>query len=296
VLKTPFARTAPDQAAERPEAPRFIGERNTRATSDRAPDPDAPPMPSQAGIDDKRDIETTESRYRDGELDSGAPSSATPPTPPPAPPPAALAAEAEALRTPADEPAAPPQERLAEGPNPVDREVAKEKPAREKPKPAPARRAEEAKPEETAAKAEPARDSPKPAAPASAGKPGFTGFQRKTQIRGSISRRGTSALDVEDSPLGRYQAAISRAVERQWQRNCVRYRDLITPGFLTVRFVVESSGKVRSVGFVESADSGEVQKGFTLSSIREAEIPPMSAELKKQLNGEPLELIFNFYF
>ena len=99
-----------------------------------------------------------------------------------------------------------------------------------------------------------------------------------------------------DSPLGRYQAAIGRAVEQEWQRNCVRHRDYITPGFLTVRFYVEPTGKVRSVMFDGEMQTGEIQKGFTLNSIREAKLPPMPAALRKQFTKEPLELVFNFYF
>ncbi len=126
--------------------------------------------------------------------------------------------------------------------------------------------------------------------------PAFKGFQRKTAVIGSISRTGRSALDVEDSPLGRYQAALSRAVEQEWQRNCVRHRDFITPGFLTVRFFVEPGGKVRSVQFVGDMETGEVQKGFTLNSIRDAAIPPMPPALRKEYDQEPLELVFRFYF
>ena len=55
----------------------------------------------------------------------------------------------------------------------------------------------------------------------------------------------------------------------------MRHRDFITPGFLTVRFFVETGGKVRSVQFVGDMETGEVQKGFTLNSIRDAEIPAM---------------------
>ena len=101
---------------------------------------------------------------------------------------------------------------------------------------------------------------------------------------------------MADSPLGRYQAALSRAVEQEWQRNCVRHRDFITPGFLTVRFFVAASGKVRSVQFVGDMETGEVQKGFTLNAIRDAQIPAMPAALRREYDQEPLELIFRFYF
>jgi hypothetical protein len=286
-----FARTSPDQAAPPPENTAFIGERDTRATSDRTPTADTPPLPSQAGIDprDELDIETTESDYQDGEL--------APQTPSPAEPEAAVAAAQvpppTPTQNPAPQPAAslpPPREALLDGPNPVDVQVPRETAASEEIKPTPEPR--------------PAADSLPPTPPAvaetpkskSTQDPAFSGFQRKTAVVGSISRTGRSALDVADSPLGRYQAAISRAVEQEWQRNCVRHRDFITPGFLTVRFFVETSGKVRSVQFVGDMETGEVQKGFTLNSIRDADIPSMPKALHAEYDDEPLELIFRFYF
>lgn len=298
-----FARTSEDQASARPEKPAFIGERDTEATSDRAPDPTAQAMPSQSGIDPVRsEVETTESRYKEGEIGDEGKSEpvaqATPPAPeapmaeqsPPSP---EKAAEPDVRPGPESMPA--PREQLAQGPNPVEVPVAAD-PEKEAPKPTPANRATEAaQPKPPAPQKQTAQETPKEASPAGQA-PGFKGYQRKTQIQGSISRTGKSALAVENSAMGRYQAALSRAVEQEWQRNCVRYRDYITPGFLTVRFVVEQNGKVRSVAFVGAMQSGEVQKGFTLNAIRQAEIPAMPADLKKELGTDPLELIFNFYF
>jgi hypothetical protein len=189
-----FARTSPDQAAPPPENTAFIGERDTRATSDRAPLADAPPLPSQAGIDprDELDIETTESDYQDGTLS---------PQPPSLPEPETTAA-AEALpQTPAQtlqpQPAAslpPPREALLDGPNPVDVQVPRETAASEEIKPTPEPRpAAENLPPTPPAVAE----TPKPTPPKD---PAFSGFQRKTAVVGSISRTGRSALDVADSP------------------------------------------------------------------------------------------------
>jgi hypothetical protein len=284
-----FARTSADQAGQPAENPAFIGERDTRAASGRTPVADAPALPSQAGIEprDETDIETTESDYQDGELAADNPAAPMPeaavaPSPPPMPvqepAPAATAS------------APPPREVLLEGPNPVDVQVPRETATGGEIKPTPEPRPE---PVEITPPAPAVAQQPKPAA---SDKPAFRGYQRKTAIVGSISRTGRSSLDVEDSPLGRYQAAISRAVELEWQRNCVRHRDFITPGFLTVRFFVETSGKVRSVQFVGDMETGEVQKGFTLNSIRDAAIPPMSGALRNEYEKEPLELIFRFYF
>ncbi|MCX6868179.1 MAG: hypothetical protein NTV46_18610 [Verrucomicrobia bacterium] len=303
-----FARTSQDQSAPRPDTPAFMGERNTRATSDRPPEPTAPPMPSQAGITpkDAMDIETTESNYQDGSLAStqAAVSPTDPSTTPPArdtPIPADSSPAKDAAALPPPHPTGPApvsnpppaRELLLDGPHPVDvpvpREVAKEDAIKPKPED---RQTARLPPLQTTGPAK-TLETPKPTPPR---EPGFRGFQRKTAVTGSISRTGRSALDVEDSPLGRYQAALSRAVELEWQRNCVRHRDFITPGFLTVRFFVEPGGKVRSVQFVGDMATGEVQKGFTLNSIRDAEIPPMPATLRKQYDKEPLELIFRFFF
>ena len=294
-----FARTSEDQLAPAPEKPAGIGERNTQATSDRRPDPTAPPLPSQAGID-RDDLETTESRYQDGSLASDQISKNLPPPPSPAathtaePAITETSSPGEKTDTPGmdDSKSSPSsRERLMEGPNPVDVPVPQDTAENDAIKPTPPKSPKDGRPEPKAASA------PKPAATVPATHdPGFRGYQRKSAIVGSISRTGRSALDVADSPLGRYQAVISRAVEQEWQRNCVRHRDFITPGFLTVRFFIETNGRVRSVQFVGDMETGEVQKGFTLNSIRDADIPAMPAAVRKDFAKEPLELIFNFYF
>ncbi|WP_193210789.1 hypothetical protein [Luteolibacter marinus] len=298
-----FARTSPDQEKSAAESPDFIGERNTRATSDSVAEAQNPDQPNQRGREPKweDEVETTESNYQDGDLSNDRVALAeAPPTEPT--PQSADTAE----RSPADPAmrqqgevdaeselpeAAPPKEKLAEGPVAVDRMV-KDMVPEEAPKATPPRRrvegelepSEKQKPEE-----QPKQQVAKEA-------PGFRGFQQKTRLVGSLSRVGRSALNVEDSVLGRYHAAVSRAVEREWQRNCVRNRDFIVPGQLTLSFVLDASGKVRSKYIVEVFGVGDIQKGFTLNSIRDAEIPAMPADLKKQLDGEPLELIYRFNF
>ena len=296
--KPEMARTSEDQRGKRPDKPAFIGERDTEATSDRAPDVSAPPLPSQKGRKprDESDIETTDSAYRDGKLpllNQPAQEAASPPSEP-----ATSAEHAQPESTP--EPALPatsgqpsslppPRENTLEGPEPVEVPVPKEQ-------------KESIKPSQEASQI-PSRKGTKPKKPdvpitrmkQVIDDPAFSGNQKKTAIRGSISRTGRSSLDVADTPLGRYQAIIGRAVELEWQRNCVRHRDFITPGYLTIRFFVEASGKVRRVQFVDG-QTPEIQKGFTLNSIRDADIPPMPAALKDDYAKEPLELIFNFYF
>ena len=315
-----FARTSRDQESPAPENPAFIGERNTRATSDLAAEPEAPAMPNQEGEepDDEGDLETTVSRLQDGDLatdriarpDAKAlPEMATGPdapepmrteaavAPPPAPPPAQAKETEKLAQGPISverEEKADPEEQAARPPEPAE-------PARNTPQQATGESKElpkEPTEQETADKEQPGKDTPptRPAPSVRQADPGFRGYQYKHRIHGSINRQGRSALDVEDSVLGRYHAQLSRAVEREWQRNCVRNRDYITPGQIIVRFVLEANGKVRSVSFVEEFGVGNIQKGFTSESIRTAAIPPFPAEMKKQLDGEPLEVTYSFTF
>ncbi|MCB1131908.1 MAG: hypothetical protein KDN05_12315, partial [Verrucomicrobiae bacterium] len=293
--KREFARTTPDQAAEPDPSARFIGERDTAAASERSPQQDAPDLPSQAGIDPRYEgeIETTQSDYQDGSLDEPAEANPLPPDDSPAMAESAPQ-EAAASSPPPPAPTAP-REELYSGSDPVDVTVPAEGEKTLETPPAPTPLTEPAETEmveETPPQPEVAAQPPA-AAPK---EKSFRGFQRKTAIVGSISRTGKSSLDVENTELGRYQAKISKAVELEWQRNCVRHRDFITPGYLTTRFFVDPRGKVTSVQFMGEMQTGEIQKGFTLNSIRDAEIPAMPAALKKDLQGEPLELVFRFFF
>ena len=127
-------------------------------------------------------------------------------------------------------------------------------------------------------------------------KDGFQGLSRKTRVTGSISRRGKSALNVKNSPLGRYQALVSKTVELQWRRKCEEQRDHIVPGVVSVRFYVNAKGKISGVKFQEVVGASYIMTGFTQRAIRQSKLPKMSSSVIKELDGEPLELIYNFYF
>lgn len=301
-------RTSPDQASTIPPASRrFIGERNTQATSDSAPAPSAPNLPSQSGREPVRpdELETTENQYQDGQLEK-PPSPPTPPSAKPSPPapatppsPPAQTAKGEETNNPGDflRSELGSRHELLQGPDPLEVPIPEVNLAN---LPEPqitknARQGSETGKKDASETKQAPRELPTPPRPP-IDDPAFAGNQSKTAIRGNISRSGRSALDVADSPMGRYQSKISRAVELTWQRYCVKHRDFITPGYLTVRFFVQADGSVSSVEFVGDLQTGEVQKGFTLDSIRNAPIPKMPPAVRKEMAGDALELIFNFYF
>jgi len=300
-------RTSSDQeAAEPPKSRRYIGERNTQATSDTAPTDDEILMPAQKGreLRPNEQFETTESRYQDGklpELNQSAEPNIAPSMPASDPVFQARPMPTETVQgTVSPDPGeaelkqTAAREALLEGPNPIEMDVP-EAEIKENIKPRTETKARNGEPDGLLK--EKISDKPKPAAkPTNATDPAFRGNQSKTAIRGNISRSGRSALDVADTPMGRYHAKLSRAIELEFQRNCVRRRDFIVPGYLTTRFFVDAQGRVKTVELIGEIEGGEIQKGFTLNSIRDAAIPPMPPAVKKEMDGDALELIFNFYF
>lgn len=305
--KSQSVRTSDDQISpEAPKSRRFIGERNTQATSDREATNDDKSMPSQVGREARpeEEPETTVSKYQDGRLDSpnqaALPNQAAPISnelPDPLfQPSKAIKGETQPDPGEAEVFETAIRDKLLDGPNVVEKEVSKAE-AREDIKPRDEKKTRNGDLQGVALN-KPVED-PKPAtkpSPATVKDPAFQGNQSKTAILGSISRTGRSALNVVDTPMGRYHALISRAVELEWQRNCVRRRDFIVPGYLTARFFLNEKGKVTSVNLVGEIEGGEIQKGFTLDSIREADIPAMPADVIKEMEGDSLELLFNFYF
>ncbi len=309
-LAPEFVRTSEDQESSLPPPERrYLGERNTQATSDRALIPGAPDLPSQAGIEARSEqLETTSSVYTDGNPQKAA-ELVSEPVPEPVSASAETTAKKESDQAMANSEAAAmsARERLLAGPNAVELPVPLPKLREKVIEKDFERLADLLREEGLHNEQEPSTEAEKTIQPAENAVPvevaakapdslDFRGNQTKTAIVGNISRTGRSALDVADSPMGRYQALISRAVELEWQRNCVRHRDFITPGYLTVRFFVKEKGDVESVQFVGEGQSGAVQKGFTLNSIRNAKIPVMPSEVRSDMQGEALELIFNFYF
>lgn len=300
-------RTSDDQLdPNAPSSRRYIGERNTQATSDRNATNDDTTMPSQVGREARpeEEPETTESVYQDGRLDTSIQATVlNQPIPLIKELPNSLTNAAEQMK--GDKQPDPGEEEIAQtairkklldGPNIVEKEVPKSE-VKENIKPIDEKKIRDGNPDGIALNKP--NELPKPTAkptPAAINDPAFSGNQTKTAIRGSILRTGRSAMDVVDTPMGRYQAQISRAVELEFQRNCVKRRDFIVPGYITVQFFIDAHGRVRSLSLLGEIEGGEVQKGFTIDSIREAPIPVMPSVIKKEMKGDSLELIYNFYF
>jgi hypothetical protein len=293
-----FAKTAPEQEVEEQTEPaRFIGERDTAATSERPMDPGIKRMPSQDGEEPRMEghVSTFDSNFTPGEEPAASTSDSLPPETPAGVPTEAEDGEDETVV--AEVKPAPdegrPKEMILQSENQV------QVPSREGEKPT--------EPEEELPKEEEAESEAQLAKRGESGtgkrrvdprprEPGFRTQSRKTRIRGSFTRHGKSSLDVDNTLVGRYQARVSRALENEWQKKCIIYRDHITPGILTIRFFVNETGGVSGLRYLDVLEASEIQKGFTVNAIRDAPIPAMPKDVAKELAGEPLELVINFLF
>jgi len=293
-----YTRTSADQAGAPDRETDRIGERDTVAASEKAPTAGADPnAPSQDGVNPlfEGQVETVTREYQDGSVGkdlTGAetekpqeetasrndtPEQETKPKVESAPP------------QPEQDSARPKKKHLKVGKKLPTPDLGKEKGrVQDKPKEkeSPKERLNDGPKKETkgdALKQDPKKDS-------------FTGYSKKNKVTGSISRRGKSSLNVKNSPLGRYQALVSKAVELQWRRNCEQYRDYIVPGVISIRFYVNEKGKVSGIKIQDVVEANLIERGFTQRAIRQAKLPRMPRSVQKELKGDPLELIYNFYF
>ena len=65
---------------------------------------------------------------------------------------------------------------------------------------------------------------------------------------------------------------------------------------ISIRFYVDQSGGVSGIKFQEVIGANFIERGFTQRALRQVELPKMPESVLKELEGESLELIYNFYF
>ncbi|MDG1072075.1 MAG: hypothetical protein P8P32_10725 [Akkermansiaceae bacterium] len=125
---------------------------------------------------------------------------------------------------------------------------------------------------------------------------GFNSQTSKTMVKGVLSAKGIGALDVKNSAVGAYGSHIFKEIEREWQMGNYKYRSLISPGQITLYFVVNKKGRVYRQRQVEMRGASGTQWGIVLNSVTAAKIPPMSKDVINELGGEDLELTMGFTY
>ena len=182
------------------------------------------------------------------------------------------------------QPSAPAPESAAQPPQPAPVEEMTPPPVqlalRDAPKPNP-ERVQQPKPEARAAQPQP------PAAP------GFQPQTRVTRIRGNLSNRGKASVDAAATPLGRYKKMVSDAIGSRWYYYVNNQIGILNVGTVDIRFQLEPNGKVKGIK-VLSNTSNESFASVSISSIAEAEIPPIPPEVAKLLDNGRLEIDYSF--
>lgn len=292
---TGFVQTQEDQAMEsKPDESDFIGENNTKATSDAGAESGDQKLPALAGEDDlKQDLKTFKSDFADGQesgpqdgtsvdgeggnsdaamsqpevLDLESPSK---PSEPPVP-----------EEVPKEEMTVPDKDELAaidQALKELDEALADDKPVSKK--------VEETLPERVASQASESGNKDG----------GFAPQTRKTKVKGVINASGDGSVNVENTPVGRYQAKILKLLERSWQMENIQNRSLIAPGNITLYFAVNRNGIVSNQQQVAMNGASDTQWGMVLRALGSLDIPKMSKDVIEDLDGDALELTVTFNY
>ncbi len=95
------------------------------------------------------------------------------------------------------------------------------------------------------------------------------------------------------SPVGRYRKAVSDAVGARWYYEVNESTEQLSGGAVTVRFTVNSAGRVTGVK-VASGEANSPLAKLSLKAVREATIPPIPEAVAATLEGKPFEVDYTF--
>src|SRR5438105_4419922 len=124
-------------------------------------------------------------------------------------------------------------------------------------------------------------------------KSSYQPFKQKTRLAGSITNRGTSAVDAIGTPLGRYQKMLFDAIGSRWYAYVEAKTDLISLGTTRISFAIDRSGRVRNLK-VMANDANEAFANVCLQSILEVQLPPIPEDVANALPPEGLETEISF--
>ncbi len=318
----PFAKTSPDEEAQKPEVVDFEGKHNSQASGDdSAPhrQSDAP-VPTMQG-EEKEEVVTFDQERQDGDLEHEGKRDTAPTPPQPAEEPIPLP-DAPAPTQGQGQPdnAADHQTNLGEGLNTNSPEAThsakiptptpegdtllqtRQDQAMPKPTPSPpsARRGLRELSTLTPHKAlRPHRRRVSvhdPSLADHAQPAGFRTQERRSRSTGRFVMGHKPALNVAATPRGRYEAEIYRRIARMWYAACDEHRGDVIPGSLTISLRIDKRGALRNMQLVSRHGASVIQQSFTLGAIRRAALPAMPPNVAADVVGEIMELIIEFNF
>ena len=308
--KLPFAKTDPEREEQTPTRADFVGARDSvQSASEFAPkrQSDAP-LPTQNG-EDSEEVVTFSQRAQKGPLeDTRTSRRATPPPAPPAaptispPPQRQPSTEGESRRQAeagmAGIPAVQIPKRDDEGMNAASIRLATRQPGEgEQEGNAPIRILPAVNPTRVPSPGRPGpvydpslADSAQPLGA------GFRTNERLTRSTGRFVVGSRPSLNVASTPRGRYEEEIYRRIAYFWYRACDEHRGDIIPGSVVVSLRINADGLLENMELVRRRGASMIQQSFTFGAIRNASLPPMPSQVRREMHGDLLELIFTFNF
>jgi outer membrane biosynthesis protein TonB len=140
--------------------------------------------------------------------------------------------------------------------------------------------------------------TPRPSAASTpqAPKSSYQPLKERTRLAGSISNRGTSAVNAVGTPLGRYEKMIQDAIGSRWYAYVGEKADLISLGTAQVIFSVDRSGRVKNLKLIKNS-SNEAFANVCLQSILEIQMPPIPEDVARTLPPEGLDeqIVFTMF-
>jgi outer membrane biosynthesis protein TonB len=114
--------------------------------------------------------------------------------------------------------------------------------------------------------------------------------QGETKLPSSSTPKGRkTTVKLTSTPLERYYRRVTQAVEKKWHFYLEMQMEGVTYGRVKVDFYVNKKGKVEDPLVVDDKDSYRALTLSTLRAIKDAEIPPMPADLIPLLPVEDRE-------
>ena len=126
--------------------------------------------------------------------------------------------------------------------------------------------------------------------------PFYRSPKQQTHLSGSITNRGTSAVNAVSTPLGRYQKLLYDAIGSRWYGYVAKKEYMLSLGTVRISFWVDRSGKPKNLRVVENT-SNEAFASLCLQSILEVKLPPIPEDVASILppNGLEQEITFKMF-
>lgn len=106
----------------------------------------------------------------------------------------------------------------------------------------------------------------------------FRSEELQSVREGATDAIGDPSVDAIATPMGRYKKAVQDAIAEKWHRYRRDKADAVTWGILKIEFFVDPSGQVRDLEITKN-EANAMLTDFSLRAIRDAELPPMPADV-----------------